>query len=76
MTNNKQQTAVEWFLIECGKYGDTAQIPDKVIEEAKAIEITEKQISYMDGYMKGYNRAMELTKFAISNLIQPHYEQR
>jgi hypothetical protein len=28
MTNNKQQTAVEWFLIECGKYGDTAQIPD------------------------------------------------
>ncbi len=38
MTNNKQQTAVEWFLIECGKYGDTAQIPDKVIEQAKEME--------------------------------------
>ncbi len=38
MTNNKQQTAVEWFLIECGKYGDTAQIPDEVIDEAKEME--------------------------------------
>jgi hypothetical protein len=38
MTNNKQQTAVEWFLIECGKYGDTAQIPDEVIDQAKEIE--------------------------------------
>jgi len=42
MTNNKQQTAVEWFLIECGKYGDTAQIPDEVIEQAKEME--KKQI--------------------------------
>jgi 3-methyladenine DNA glycosylase AlkD len=38
MTNNKQQTAVQWFLIECGKYGDTAQIPDEVIEQAKEME--------------------------------------
>jgi len=38
MTNNKQQTAVEWFLIECGKYGDTAQIPDELIDEAKEME--------------------------------------
>jgi len=38
MTNNKQQTAVDWFLIECGKYGDTAQIPDEVIDEAKEME--------------------------------------
>jgi hypothetical protein len=33
MTNNKQQTLIEQFLIECGKYGDTAQIPDEVIEK-------------------------------------------
>jgi len=32
MTNNKQ-TLIEQFLIECGKYGDTAQIPDEVIEK-------------------------------------------
>jgi hypothetical protein len=38
MTNNKQQTAVDWFIIECGKYGDTAQIPDEVIEQAKEME--------------------------------------
>jgi len=38
MTNNKQQTAVEWFFFECGKYGDTAQIPDSVIDEAKEME--------------------------------------
>jgi hypothetical protein len=42
MTNNKQQTAVEWFLIECGKYGDTAQIPDEVIEQAKEMEKEQK----------------------------------
>ena len=36
--DNKQQTAVEWFLIECGKYGDTAQIPDEVIDQAKEME--------------------------------------
>jgi hypothetical protein len=26
------KTLIEQFLIECGKYGDTANIPDKVIE--------------------------------------------
>jgi hypothetical protein len=41
MTNNKQQTAIEWFLIECGKYGDTAQIPDEVIDQAKEMHKTE-----------------------------------
>jgi len=27
--------------------------------------------SYSDGYKQGYNRAIELTKWAISNLIPP-----
>jgi hypothetical protein len=27
-----KQTLIEQFVIECGKYGDTAQIPDEVIE--------------------------------------------
>ena len=31
--------------------------------------------SYYEGYKHGYNRAIELTKWAISNLIPPHYEQ-
>jgi hypothetical protein len=75
MTNNKQQTAVEWFLIECGKYGDTAQIPDEVIEQAKEMEVMRNEMSYADGYKEGYKRAIELTKWAISNLIPPHNEQ-
>ena len=51
MTNNKQQTAVEWFLIECGKYGDTAQIPDEVIDEAKEME-KERMIDFANNCIK------------------------
>ncbi len=65
MKNNKQQTAVEWFIIECGKYGDTAQIPDEVIEQAKEMEAIGKEMSYDDGYREGYKRAMELIKWTI-----------
>ena len=28
-----EKTLIEQFVIECGKYGDTAQIPDEVIEK-------------------------------------------
>jgi len=49
MTNNKQQTAVERFLIECGKYGDTAQIPDELIDEAKEME-KQKMIEFAQSY--------------------------
>jgi hypothetical protein len=48
-TNNKQQTAVEWFLIECGKYGDTAQIPDEVIKQAKEMDKQQKKGMYVEG---------------------------
>ena len=68
MTNNKQQTAVEWLIIECGKYGDTAQIPDEVIEQAKQMEIAGKEMSYADGYAEGYKRALELVEFAIEQM--------
>jgi hypothetical protein len=69
MTNNKQQTAVEWFLIECGKYGDTAQIPDEVIDEAKEMEVIGKEMSYDDGYKEGYKRALEMIEWYIKNHI-------
>jgi hypothetical protein len=32
-------------------------------------------MSYAEGYKEGYKRAIELTKWAISNLIPPHNEQ-
>jgi hypothetical protein len=70
MSNNKQQTAVEWFLIECGKYGDTAQIPDEVIKQAKEMEIAGKEMSYADGYKEGYKRALELVEWGITKKIK------
>jgi hypothetical protein len=36
-----------------------------------ATESTSAASSYADGYKQGYNRAIELTKWAISNLIPP-----
>jgi hypothetical protein len=69
MSNNKQQTAVDWFIIECGKYGDTAQIPDEVIEQAKEIEVMGKEMSYADGYKEGYKRALEMVEWYIKNYI-------
>ena len=68
MTNNKQQTAVEWFIIECGKYEDTAQIPDEVIEQAKEMEVMGKEMSYDDGYAEGYKRTLELVEWAIGEM--------
>ena len=73
MTNNKQ-TLIQQFVIECGKYGDTAQIPDDVIEKFKEMEIAGKEMSYADGYQEGYKRVLELTKWAIENVIPPHNE--
>jgi len=32
--------------------------------------------AFADGYSQGYNRALELVKWALSNLIPPHNEQK
>jgi hypothetical protein len=44
------------------------------IIKQQAREMHKKEMSYDDGYAEGYNRAIELTKWAISNLIPPHNE--
>jgi len=72
MTNNKQQTAVEW-LWEIA-YNRELTVEDW--KQAKEIEVAGKEMSYADGYKEGYNRAIELTKWTISNLIPPHNEQQ
>ena len=69
MTNNKQ-TLIQQFVIECGKYGDTAQIPDDVIEKFKEMEIAGKEISYSDGYAEGYKRGLGLIKWNIENQLK------
>jgi len=97
MTNNKQKTAVEWYIIQ----RDELEIKSRYLEIKpdqygkqlialgnKAREMYQDEIeaaiikdcaerstfeasSYSEGYKQGYNRAIELTKWAISNLIPP-----
>lgn len=86
MTNNKQ-TAVEWLweiaynrdlTLEDWKqakerYND--EIEAAIIKQC-ATESTIKASSYSEGYKDGYNRALELSKWAISNLVPPHNEKK
>ena len=80
MTNNKQSS----IDILCGKLAMKLGIPQAItfyidhaeeIAEAKAMHKEEIEASYSDGYKEGYNRAIELTKWTISNLIPPNNEQ-
>jgi hypothetical protein len=89
MTNNKQQTPLEWFIEQLEEKGDLRETPSirniqlnidtsdymELKVQAKEMEVAGKEMSYADGYKEGYNRAIELTKWAISNLIPPHNEQ-
>jgi len=79
MTNNKHQTAVEWYDNQLRKvFSNTTEASnfshEELLEQAKEMEIAGKEMSYDDGYAEGYKRAVELTKWAISNLIPPHNE--
>jgi flagellar biosynthesis/type III secretory pathway protein FliH len=71
---NKQQTAVEWLRQEVLKQ-DIDSSSRELYKQAKEMEIAGKEMSYAEGYKEGYKRAIELTKWAISNLIPPHNEQ-
>ena len=79
MTNNKQQTAVEWFfdkLIENGIIivnRTTYQVKYKheiLLEQAKEMEAIGKEMSYSDGYAEGYKRALEMIDWYIKNHIK------
>ena len=87
MTNNKQQTAVEWLWeIAYNReltVEDWKQAKERYNEEIEAAiikqcatESTSKASSYAEGYTAGYNRALELSKWAISNLVPPHNEKQ
>jgi len=75
MTNNKQQSSVEWLIEKCACADLRPELWEIIKQQAKEMEIAGKEMSYSDGYKEGYNRAIELTKWAISNLIPPHNEQ-
>jgi hypothetical protein len=63
MTNNKAREI-------------NSPIIEELINETTPEELAkiDAEMSYDDGYKEGYKRAMELTQWAISNLIPPHNE--
>jgi len=78
MTNNKQQTAVEWYAkqIEILHYDyftehiskdEKNQRLKQLKEQAKEMEKEQKQISYADGYAEGYKRALDYISMSIEN---------
>mgnify|MGYP000137014015 FL=1 len=78
MTNNKQQTAVEWFSVRrdvleievrLGKLSpiEYAEELTKAEQQAKEMEIAGKEMSYSDGYAQGYQRALDYISMSIEN---------
>jgi len=79
MTNNNQQTAVEWYLDQLIEHRiiivdkTTYQVKYKheiLLEQAKEMEIAGKEMSYSDGYAEGYKRAYELMEWCMKNYIK------
>jgi hypothetical protein len=71
MTNNKQQSSVQWFFDQL--VANRIIIVDKttykvktkheiLLEQAKEMEIAGKEMSYADGYSEGYKRGLGLIK--------------
>jgi flagellar biosynthesis/type III secretory pathway protein FliH len=78
MTNNKQQTAVEWYIIKRDEIemkirlmlicaNQYEQELTKADEQAKEMEIAGKEMSYSDGYAQGYQRALDYISMSIEN---------
>jgi hypothetical protein len=81
MTNNKQQTAVEWFIEELEYKGDLRETPSirniqlnidtsdymELKVQAKEMEVMGKEMSYADGYAEGYKRALDYISMSIEN---------
>jgi hypothetical protein len=78
MTNDKQQSSVQWFLDKLIENGiiivnrTTYQVKYKheiLLEQAKEMEVMGKEMSYADGYKEGYKRALEVIEWYIKNHI-------
>ena len=75
MTNNKQQTAVEWYANQLHRaVSDTTEASThnhkELLEQAKEMEAIGKEMSYDDGYAEGYKRAYELMEWCMKNYIK------
>ena len=81
MTNNKQQTGVQWFfdqlvanriiIINGTTYWDKVKTKHEILlEQAKEMEIIGREMSYADGYAEGYKRALDYMTMSIKNAIE------
>ena len=88
MEKDKQQTAVEWLIEQF--WNNEGMLTSKKLEKALEMEkdqmdaeiikicaeqSTSEASKYDQGYKEGYKRAVELSKWALSNLIPPYNEQ-
>jgi hypothetical protein len=87
MSNNKQETGVQWFfdqlvanriiVINGSTYWDKVKTKYEILlQQAKEMEIAGKEMSYAEGYKEGYNRALELIEWYIKNITNKNNEQR
>jgi hypothetical protein len=67
MTNNKQQTAVEYLEEIYLTKGIDRNIH---FQQAKEMEVMGKEMSYSDGYKEGYKRALDYMTDTIKNKIE------
>jgi len=79
MTNNKEQTGVQWFfdqlieqrIIIVDKTTYQAKYRHEILlEQAKEMEAIGKEMSYSDGYAEGYKRALDYMTMSIKNAIE------
>ena len=66
MTNNKQQTAVEW--LQSMELERDLTLADW--KQAKEMEVMGKEMSYAEGYAEGYKRGLEIIKWNIENQLK------
>jgi len=67
MTNNKQQTAVEWLIEKCACADLRPELWEIIKQQAR--EMHKKEMTYADGYAEGYKRALEMIEWYIKNHI-------
>jgi flagellar biosynthesis/type III secretory pathway protein FliH len=80
MTNNKQQTAVDWFAQQVlDNWNDIHAGARDIIEflnKAEEMEVAGKEMSYAEGYKEGYKRALKMVEWYIKNhisgMVQDH----
>ena len=68
MTNNKQQSSVEWLIEKCACADLRPELWEIIKQQAR--EMHKKEMSYDDGYAEGYKRALDYMTMSIKNAIE------